>query len=181
MSDDKPDQPPARPQAKTRIFKPRNKLKAKVTSGQQPLAPGEEGGFSKAALEKAEAELADAAARYAEWSRATLDELMEFYREASTGAGDVRQQAVRKISHIAHELRGQGGTFGYPLVTSFASSLFRFTENDSAISDERLMVIKAHCDAIRVVLLQNITGDGGEIGQALVKALQQGIEKFQKS
>ena len=179
MSDDKPGQPPVKPQPKTRIFKPRNKLKAKVTAGQSPLPAGEEGGFSRAALEKAEAELAEASARYAEWSRATLDELLEFYREASASSGEARQEAARKISRIAHELRGQGGTFGYPLVTSFASSLFRFTENESAISDERLVVIKAHCDAIRVVLLQNITGDGGEIGQALVKALQQAIAKFQ--
>ncbi len=171
----------AKPKVKTRIIKTRNKLKAKVTAGQQATTAGDQGGFAKGALERAEAEMAEAAARYVEWVQDTMRELNALHRQAidAEAASLERREALKGIGRIAHELRGQGGTFGFPLITAFAGSLFKFTQGDSAAdTPERMSLVKAHVDAIRVVFSQEIRGDGGQIGQALVGALKQAISKF---
>jgi hypothetical protein len=38
-----------------------------------------------------------------------------------------RATEFKRINEIAHDMRGQGGTFGYPLVTTVAGSLYTFT------------------------------------------------------
>jgi chemotaxis protein histidine kinase CheA len=174
------DEGAGRPKVKTRIIKTRNKLKAKVTASQQPVAPGEQSSFAKGALERAEAEMADAAARYVVWVQDTVRDLAGHFRRATEAppSSAERAEALKSIGHIAHELRGQGGTFGFPLITAFAGSLFKFTQGDGSDTPERMSVVKAHVDAIRVVFAQEIRGDGGQIGQALVQALQQAIKKF---
>ena len=42
-------------------------------------------------------------------------------------------------------------------------------------------IVKAHVDAMRAVLREKISGDGGEIGKALIAALKEGIEKQEKA
>lgn len=173
------DEGVGKPRTKTRIIKTRNKLKAKLTAGQQPVAPGESS-FAKNALERAEAEMAEAAARYVDWVQDTVSQMNSLFRQATEApAGSAeRSEALKGIGHIAHELRGQGGTFGFPLITAFAGSLFKFTQGETTDSAERMAVVKAHVDAIRVVFAREIRGDGGEVGKALVQALQQAIKKF---
>ena len=162
---------------KTRIIKPRtNKLKAKVTGGTITTTNA---GFAKEALEAAEQEMAEAAANFATRSRQNMADLAALVTQAQQAQGDARKELLDKINLIAHELRGQGGTFDYPLVTAFAGSLFKFTRGEAAdMDDNRMAIIKAHADGIRTVLGKGIRGDGGKIGQQLMQVLQQAIKKY---
>jgi chemotaxis protein histidine kinase CheA len=162
--------------SKTRIFKPRiNKLKAKLTGG---AITSTDTGFAKEALEAAEREMAEAAANFAACSQQNMADLAALVTRAQQVHGLARKEIIDKINMLAHELRGQGGTFGYPLLTTFAGSLFKFTCGKSAdMDDDRVAIVKAHADVIRAVLGKDIRGDGGHIGRELVRALQKAIKK----
>ena len=82
------------------------------------------------------------------------------------------------MRRIAHDLKGQGSTFGYNLMTFFAASLYDFSFQEGEISDNHVELLKAHIDSMNVVIKDRIRGDGGEEGQALQKGLQDAIEKY---
>ena len=97
--------------------------------------------------------------------------------EAKQVSGD-RNAQFEEISLIGHELRGQGGTFGYPLITIFGKSLYDVTKAPCRQDDANLEIVKAHIDTMRAVLREKIEGDGGAVGQALFKALKMAISKY---
>src|SRR5439155_465870 len=100
-----------------------------------------------------------------------LDRLSKKMELAKAMTGE-RAQALEEINLIAHELRGQGGTFGYPLITVFGKSLYEATKVPSRQDDAGLEIVKAHIDAMRAVLREKIAGDGGDIGQQLFTTLK---------
>ena len=75
-------------------------------------------------------------------------------------------------------MKGQGGTFGYPLISIFGKSLNEMTFGAVDVGDNQLELVKSHIDLMRAVINDRIAGDGGEIGQALVASLQQAIKKY---
>ena len=75
-------------------------------------------------------------------------------------------------------MKGQGGTFGYQLITDFAEGLYNFTSTGAGLSDSHVEIIKAHIDAMRVVIRERIDGDGGEIGSELKKGLEASVAKY---
>ena len=86
---------------------------------------------------------------------------------------------LSEISQAAHELRGQGGIFGYPLITSLGRSLFETTkDHQKELTANRLTLIGAHIDAIRTVFNNRIRGEGGEIGRALLKETAAAVQRY---
>ena len=79
----------------------------------------------------------------------------------------------KKINALAHDLKGQGGTFGYPLITTFADSLFQFTDAGARQTDNYVQIVQAHIDSIRAVVAGEIRGDGGQTGRELRLVLYQ--------
>ncbi|MBT3395825.1 MAG: hypothetical protein HOB82_00955 [Alphaproteobacteria bacterium] len=165
-----------RPKTKVRYFRIRNRLKAKSAgAGPQDGPPQLAGG----ALEKAMKEMKQAEEDYPDWVLKTLTELTADQKAmvASDDKG-VRHKILKKIGNVAHELKGQGGTFGYPLISIFGKSLNEMTFGAVDVGDNQLELVKSHIDLMRAVINDRIAGDGGEIGQALVASLQQAIKKY---
>jgi hypothetical protein len=75
-------------------------------------------------------------------------------------------------------MRGQGGTFGYPLVTTVAGSLYTCTGSRSSVRDSHVEIVKSHIDTINVVIKKRGEGDGGILGRELLTALKKAIKKF---
>ena len=91
---------------------------------------------------------------------------------------DNRSEPLAEVNRIAHELRGQGGTFGYPLITLFGKSLYETTAYPCREDDANLEICRAHLDTLRAVIRERIEGDGGAIGRQLMEALNQAIAKY---
>ena len=56
----------------------------------------------------------------------TITDLVGAHEEAQNSFGKAEEQmkgAIEKINTLAHDLRGQGGVFGYPLISGFGKSL----------------------------------------------------------
>jgi DNA-binding response OmpR family regulator len=154
------------------LFKLPNYLKQKMGSNaqRQPFILPED------VLTAAEQHLKREADGFLDWAKQFLDRLSRQVTEAKQISGE-RTQNFEEINLIAHELRGQGGTFGYPLITVFGKSLYEVTKPPCRQDDANLEIVKAHIDTMRAVLREKIAGDGGEMGQALFKALKAAINK----
>ena len=76
-------------------------------------------------------------------------------------------------------MRGQGGTFGYPLISHFGDSLYDASlfKTGIPITDNHVEVAMAHVDAMNAVIKGRINGDGGAIGKELRLTLEKAIEK----
>lgn len=149
------------------LFKLPNYLKQKMGSNaaKQPFE------LPLSVLQAAEAELKREAEGFIGWAKAYLDRLSAQVGDAK-GKHGARTANIEEINLIAHELRGQGGTFGYPLITLFSKSLYEFTKPPCAQDDAILEIVKAHIDTMRAVIRDDIEGDGGEVGQQLFKSLK---------
>jgi chemotaxis protein histidine kinase CheA len=165
-----------KPAIKVRLYRFRNKLKDK-TAGL-----GSSEGFVEidaAAMRRAEEALLSAAEDYPDWVMTTITKLSNLHQMCVDNP-PARRPTFEQIRRIAHDLKGQGGTFGYPLVTSFATSLHRFASMREGIEDEHVEIIKAHIDSMRAVVRDRVSGDGGDIGIALAKGLDEVIKRFSK-
>jgi hypothetical protein len=74
---------------------------------------------------------------------------------------------MEKSFNVAHDIRGQGGSFGFPLITRVGSSLCRYIEGrDWASAATDVQVVSAHIGALKVVLVQNLRGEGATMFRA---------------
>ena len=145
------------------IIKPLNTLlKAKTGSGR--VTPDLE------AIERAEAAIKSIGDDFASWAQGDLDELDKALAAARTNP-DQQEDYITEIFRRAMELKGQGGSFGYDLLSKVGESLKIFTENRSEANPRDVEIIAAHVDAMRVVMVDDIKGDGGEVGRAIVDGL----------
>lgn len=80
----------------------------------------------------------------------------------------------------AHDLKGMGGTYGYPIVTQLAASLCRLvdTRDGKAAARANPALIDAHVDGLRAVVRDRIPSDANPVGRALVQALEAHINRL---
>jgi hypothetical protein len=125
----------------------------------------------EAVLARAQAAVADLAKNFAESAVTDVDQCAAFLKTARESPA-ARADAVKDIYGIAHNLKGQGSSFGYPLITRIGQSLCQLTRREQPFSDADLGIIQAHIDAIRLILAKDIKGDGGEVGARLAARLE---------
>lgn len=152
---------------------PRN-LKRKLSTGE--TGPNTEP-FDVSLLDAANEKIENMESDYADWVAETLEELTQAHHRAIEEM-DNADAHIATINRIAHELRGQGGIFGYPLMTQFGKSLYENTQEDVEITPALLELIKAHVDLIRAVTKEKVKGDGGDLGKQLLQSLHEAKKKF---
>src|SRR5258708_32088669 len=89
-------------------------LSAKVTLGR---------GIDQEQLARAEAAVAALAVDYVAWATRDLAAMRDIAASLAAAAD------VDRLYAISHDVKGQGGSFGYPLVTAIAGSLCRFLKH----------------------------------------------------
>lgn len=151
-----------------------NTLKEKAgggTGGEVPQIPAD-------ILEQAEQSLERAVLDFSTWAQ-------EYLQNLNTLCEEARQDEIKRISkfseinHLAHELRGQGGTFGYPLISVFGKMLYESTREGCPVTDNQVEIVKAHIDAMRAVIRDKVSGNGGKIGKELLASLKKAIQRYE--
>jgi chemotaxis protein histidine kinase CheA len=125
----------------------------------------------EAVLARAQAAVADLAKNYGPNTTADLDRCAGLLKAAREDAG-TRAASIKELYGIAHNIKGQGGSFGYPLVTRIGHSLCTLVRQEREFSDADLGVVQAHLDALRLILAKDIKGEGGEVGAKLAARLE---------
>ena len=85
---------------------------------------------------------------------------------------------MQALYGIVQTVKGQGSSFGYPLISAIGSQLARFMEDrGDNVSDAQMEVVKVHVEAIRLVMQQKMEGEGGPVGKQIVSGLGLVIKK----
>ena len=125
----------------------------------------------EAVLARAQAAVADLAKSFEVSAVVDLDRCAGFLKTARENPAG-RADAVKEIYGIAHNLKGQGSSFGYPLITRIGQSLCQLTRPQRAFTDADLGIVQGHLDAIRLILAKEIKGAGGDVGDKLAARLE---------
>ena len=159
---------PVRSDQAPQFIKPRNVLKDKVKA-----MPGRD---LKDLLKAAEIAVSEQTANYPELAYKQVIEMEAALNDAVLYGAETGTHIAR-IVVIGHDLKGDGQSFGFHLITEIAHSLCSYIAAMPAFDDDDRTVIDAHISAIRAVITQKVAGDGGDIGNNLTSALSDLVTK----
>lgn len=128
------------------------------------------GGIDAAAVARAEAALKDLSSQFGQWLNDEVAKL-EAARTEIRVVG-VMPQTMEQLYMRAHDLKGLGATYQYPIVTRIAASLCKLID-DKVRMQAPLFLIDAHIDAVRAVVRDQIQTDEHPVGRTLVTELEQ--------
>ncbi len=157
-------------------FRPNNRLREKLGGNARDIVH-----FDPLIIEAAQERIKKLVGDYADWAKRYIDSMAGSLKALEVDgwpeAGNAKH--IANINRIAHELRGQSGTFDYQLVTAFGKSLYKATlDSDMEITEDRLKLVEAHIDAIRTVFRNRVQGDGGQVGKALLREIDLAVKKY---
>jgi hypothetical protein len=145
------------------VLNPPNLLKSKVGTG----------GFEMGAVKRAEKVVESLRGEFEEIAKGEVVKLVAAATALLAAPSDIKKR--QEVYMIAHELRGQGGSYGYPLVTRFGDQLCRYLDATDGLDAKSLVIVKAAADAIAVVINAKVSGDGGDTGRQLVGMLDKAL------
>ncbi len=120
-------------------------------------------GFDSEAIARAEAVVAAFADDYLEAAKQDVAELEAFLRGLEGEAASWPDTGRRMMS-VCHRMSGQGGSFGFPLVTRLARSLYEFlsacTEAEAGLKEANLLRAHRHVALLHRVVESGIRGKG---------------------
>jgi len=127
-------------------------------------------------LDRAETALGQMADQFDALMAAEIGKLQALHE---TGLDDPsrRTELPKEIFEVAHDLRGQAGTFDYPLISRVGTSLCHFTDGLESCDERALEVIGLHIDAMQAVIAGSLRGDGGAVGQEIASGLEKAVQK----
>jgi len=132
--------------------------------------------FDEATLARADDVLHALAESLCDWLDADIEKLQQARLEAETARWP--DAALDRLMGVAHDLKGMGSTYGYPIVTQMAASLCRCIETPAGKVRARqdAALVCAHVDALRAVVRDRIKNASHPVGRALVGALEQRVQ-----
>ncbi|WP_395943467.1 Hpt domain-containing protein [Brevundimonas sp.] len=143
------------------VIRPTNGLRMKVGGGF---------GINADAIAKAEEALKAMSAQFGQWLN---DEIVKLDKAQA----DIREkgyttETAEALYFRAHDLKGLGTTYEYPLVTRIAGSLCKLLDDAARRLEAPLVVVDAHIDAIRAVVRDQIKTDEHPTGRILAETLE---------
>ena len=134
--------------------------------------------FDQTALKRADDAMKAMGGSFEQWLDDDVRKL-QIARVAAENAG-WSEGALDALYGAAHDLKGMGGAYGYPLVTQLAASLCRLIETDAGKFAARRnpALVLAHVDALRAAVRDRIATAEHPIGRALVAALETEVEQL---
>ena len=154
---------------KVEILNPPDALKSKVGGGRG-------GKVDSSVLKRAETVIENLADDYINWVGADITKLEAALKEL-TDAKENRKAILDRIFQISHDIKGQGGSFGYPMLTVIGVFLCRYVEKLKDAGPGEIKVISLHIDAMKVTISKRLKGEGGREGAKLKLGLEKLSEK----
>jgi hypothetical protein len=137
------------------------------------LKLGRLGALDPAAIAKAEAALQSLASNFSQWLDDEIRKL-DASRQQIAEAG-ATPECMEHLYLRAHDLKGLGATYGYPLVTRIAGSLCRLIDNEDRRAAAPMGLIDAHIEAIKSAVRDELKSDEDPAGRALAEDLERRV------
>ncbi len=140
------------------------------------VSVGGPGSVDQAALARAEKVILDMAGSFVDMVHEDVANLHKELEALKSNGGDAA--TLDNIYRMTHDIKGQGGSFKYDLITTISRQLCNFIEElKGNVKPADIEVIALHVDALQVVIAQDLKGDGGDVGSNLLSGLEKVIAK----
>ena len=155
-----------------RFIEPPDFLKGKIVKGK---------GLDWTSIDaRAQASLDDMQSGFQHHLRQEIARMDDAMQRAQSAEPNDRVATLRELYEISHNLRGQGSTFDYPLITAICGSLCDFIEQTERFDDIHMSAIEIQISAVKAVLAGKIVGDGGTAGRELITSIEELVAKARK-
>ena len=129
-------------------------------------------------IEKAEDAIKDLRHEFGAW-------LEEEVQKLENAGKIVREKGLKgdegeQLFICAHDLRGVGSTYEFPIITRLAASLTKLIDMDEKRQKASKALALAHVNAIRAALSQNIRDTNDAVAEALAEELEVQSAEFAK-
>ena len=151
------------------VIRPPNTLRLKVGGG----------GIDPSAIAKAEAALAAMSSQFGQWLQDEIDKMEKAQSDIRTQGYNA--QTAEALYFRAHDLKGLGATYQYPLVTRLAGSLCKMLDDPAKRLTAPPVILDAHVDAIRAVVRDKIQTDDHPVGRMLAETLEARVAEHLKA
>lgn len=138
---------------------------------------GSFGGIDADAVARAEEALKALSSQFGQWLQ---DEMVKLEAaETAIRNEGYNAQTAETLYMRAHDLKGLGTTYEYPLVTRVAGSLCRLLDNVEQRLSAPWPLVEAHISAIRAIVRDKIQAADHPVGCELAEALETEVRLFQ--
>ncbi len=147
------------------VVQPQNALRLKVG--------GRFGAIDPAAIAKAEAALKSLSGNFSQWLN---DEVVKLdgARQRVRAEG-VNAETMEFLYLRAHDLKGLGATYEFPLITRIGASLCKLIDDKDKRLTVSLSLVDAHIDAIKASVRDDIKTDDHPVGRVLIQELERQV------
>lgn len=121
------------------------------------VRPGCGRSAAEAAIAAAEQAIGDLSVNFKAWMTDEVGRLDSAHRSARSDGMSAR--ALEKVFEVAHDLKGQAGTLGYPLAGEVCASLCRLLEACSRAGTVPAILLDQHIGAVKAMLREGATGE----------------------
>ena len=158
-------------QSKAQIPPPTNSMRLKLG--------GRFGAIDADAIAKAEAALKSLSGQFAQWLDDEINKLDA--ARAAVQANGYTPETSESLYLRAHDLKGLGSTYEFPLITRIAGSLCKLTDTPERRAQASLFLIDSHIDAIKACVRDDIRDDSHPVGRALAEELERRVAEGEQA
>ena len=150
---------------------PHNGLKDKVR------VTGTGDGIDMEAIARAEKALAELSVEFDGWLAEEVARLLAA-RDA-VKSGGITEDHYDDLYRAAHDLKGEGDTLGYPLVTELCGLMCKLIDAAEDKTAIPTTLIDNHVDAIHIVMRDKIKDAGDETARAVIERLGEVVGDYE--
>ena len=125
--------------------------------------------------QKALGVIADMSRKYIEWAGNDVAKLKKIFEQIQQLTGSEQDALIRgDFYRTAHDIKGQGATFDYPLMSDLGAHLCTLIKTTDTFDETHLTVMVQDIEDMSLVLEKRLQGEGGQIGADILKRLKNG-------
>lgn len=134
---------------------------------------GRFGAIDPSAIAKAEAALKSLSGNFAQWLNDEVVKL-DAARQRVRDEG-VTTETMETLYLRAHDLKGLGTTYEFPLITRIGASLCRLIDDKDKRLSVSMPLVDAHIDGIKAAVRDDIKTDEHPVGRVLIEELERRV------
>ena len=119
--------------------------------------------------------IADMSRKYIEWAGNDVAKLKKIFEQIQQLTGSEQDALIRgDFYRTAHDIKGQGATFDYPLMSDLGAHLCTLIKTTDTFDETHLTVMVQDIEDMSLVLEKGLQGEGGQIGADISNRLKNG-------
>ena len=134
---------------------------------------GRFGAIDPSAIAKAEAALKSLSGNFAQWLQDEVTKLEGARQRVKTEG--MNAETMEFLYLRAHDLKGLGATYEFPLVTRISASLCKLIDDKDKRMSAPIVLIDAHIDAVIAAVREDIRTDEHPVGALLIRELERKV------